>query len=202
MGWFQVATTITKFAALAFMSIVGLFYINTANYSPFNVSGHSAINAVGSGMAIALFSYLGLETAAVAAKNVRDPDRNIPRSTLLGTFATAVVYMLSLFAVFGIVSNHVLQKSTAPFSTAVNVMFGGTFWGNVMAAVVIISGLGALNGWTMITAEMPRAAAQDGVFPQRFDRLNRRGVPAFGIVVSTAPRFTRDDHQLPGPRTG
>jgi len=186
MGWFQVATTITKFAALAFMSIVGLFYINTANYSPFNVSGHSAINAVGSGMAIALFSYLGLETAAVAAKNVRDPDRNIPRSTLLGTFATAVVYMLSLFAVFGIVSNHVLQKSTAPFSTAVNVMFGGTFWGNVMAAVVIISGLGALNGWTMITAEMPRAAAQDGVFPRRFDRLNRRGMPAFGIVVSTA----------------
>jgi basic amino acid/polyamine antiporter, APA family len=56
MGWFQVATTITKFAALAFMSIVGLFYINTANYSPFNVSGHSAISAVGSGMAIALFS--------------------------------------------------------------------------------------------------------------------------------------------------
>ena len=186
MGWFQVATTITKFAALAFMSIVGLFYINTANYSPFNVSGHSAISAVGSGMAIALFSYLGLETAAVAAKNVRDPDCNLPRSTLLGTFATAVVYMLSLFAVFGIVSNHVLQKSTAPFSTAVNVMFGGTFWGNVMAAVVIISGLGALNGWTMITAEMPRAAAQDGVFPRRFDRLNRRGMPAFGIVVSTA----------------
>jgi basic amino acid/polyamine antiporter, APA family len=31
MGWFQVATTITKFAALVFMSIVGLFYINTAN---------------------------------------------------------------------------------------------------------------------------------------------------------------------------
>jgi basic amino acid/polyamine antiporter, APA family len=186
MGWFQVATTITKFAALAFMSIVGLFYINTANFSPFNVSGHSAISAVGSGMAIALFSYLGLETAAVAAKNVRDPDRNIPRSTLLGTFATAVVYMLSLFAVFGIVSNHVLQKSTAPFSTAVNAMFGGSLWGNVMAAVVIVSGIGALNGWTMITAEMPRAAAQDGVFPRRFDRLNRRGMPAFGIVVSTA----------------
>jgi APA family basic amino acid/polyamine antiporter len=99
-------------------------------------SRHSAISAVGSGMAIALFSYLGLETAAVAAKNVRDPDRNIPRSTLLGTFATAVVYMLSLFAVFGIVSNRALQKSTAPFSTAVNAMFGGSLWGNVMAAVV------------------------------------------------------------------
>ncbi len=186
MGWFQVATMITKFAALVFMSVVGLFYIKSANFSPFNVSGHGAISAVGSGMAIALFSYLGLEVASVAAAKVRDPDRNVPLATMLGTLASAVVYMLSLVAVFGIVSTHVLQKSTAPFSTAVNAMFGGTLWGNVMAVVVIISGIGALNGWTMITAEMPRAAAQDGVFPQRFERLNRRGAPAWGIIFSTA----------------
>jgi basic amino acid/polyamine antiporter, APA family len=186
MDWFQRATTITKFVALVFMSIVGLFYIKSANFHPWNVSGHSAISAVGSGMAIALFIYLGLEVASVAAAKVRDPDRNVPRATILGTVATAVVYCLSLVAVFGIVSNHALQKSTAPFSTAVNAMFGGTFWGNVMAVVVIISGIGALNGWTMITAEMPRAAAEDGVFPQRFERLNRRGAPAWGIVFSTA----------------
>ena len=186
MDWFQRATTTMKFTALAFMSIIGLFYIKSANFSPFNDSGHSAISAVGSGMAIALFIYLGLEVASVAAAKVRDPDRNVPRATMLGTAATAVVYILSLVAVFGIVSDHVLQKSTAPFSTAVNTMFGGTFWGNVMAAVVIISGIGALNGWTMITAEMPRAAAEDGVFPRRFARLNRRGAPAWGIVFSTA----------------
>jgi APA family basic amino acid/polyamine antiporter len=64
-------------------------------------------------------------------------------------------------------------------------MFGGTFWGDVMAAVVIVSGIGALNGWTMITAEMPRAAAKDGLFPDRFQRLNRRGAPAWAIVFST-----------------
>jgi APA family basic amino acid/polyamine antiporter len=185
IGSFQVATTIAKFIGLAFVSTVGLFYISSANFTPWNVSGHGAISAIGSGTAIALFSYLGLETAAVAAKNVRDPDRNIPRATLLGTFATAVVYVLSLTAVFGIVSNHVLQNSTAPFSTAVNVMFGGSFWGYVMAVVVIISGIGALNGWTLVTAEMPRAAAQDGVFPEHFERLNRRGSPAFGVIAST-----------------
>jgi basic amino acid/polyamine antiporter, APA family len=186
IGLFQVATTIAKFAGLAFISIVGLFYIKSANFHPWNVSGDSAISAVGAGMAIALFSYLGLETAAVAAKNVRDPDRNIPRATMLGTFATAVVYVLSLTAVFGIVSNQVLQDSTAPFSTAVNLMFGGTFWGYVMALVVITSGIGALNGWTLVAAEVPRAAAHDGVFPERFERLNRRGSPAFGVIASTA----------------
>jgi APA family basic amino acid/polyamine antiporter len=186
MGAVQVITSVLKFGALAFMSVVGLFYIDSGNFTPFNTSGESTISAIGGGMAIALFSYLGVEVAAVAAAKVRDPDRNVPRATILGTLATAVVYMLSLTAVFGIVSSDKLADANAPFSTAVNVMFGGTFWGNVMAAVVIISGLGALNGWTMICAEMPLAAAKDGLFPDRFKRLNQAGAPAFGIVASTA----------------
>jgi APA family basic amino acid/polyamine antiporter len=79
----------------------------------------------------------------------------------------------------------VLENSTAPFSDAINLMFGGTAWGNILAIAVIISGLGALNGWTMICAEMPLAAANDGLFPEQFGRVSRNGVPAFGIIAST-----------------
>jgi len=117
---------------------------------------------------------------------VRDPDRNVPKSTVFGTLATAVVYMLSLTAVFGIVPSSELAKSNAPFSTAINTMFGGTWAGYVMAVVVIISGFGALNGWTMIVAEMPLAAARDGLFPDRFKSLSKNGVPVFGIISGTA----------------
>src|SRR5438128_765735 len=69
----QIGTTVLKFAALAFMSTVGLFYMSKANFTPWNVSGGSAISAIGGGMAIALFSYLGVDVAAVAAGKVRDP---------------------------------------------------------------------------------------------------------------------------------
>jgi APA family basic amino acid/polyamine antiporter len=185
MGAVQVVTTIIKFAAVAFMSVVGLFYIKSANFHPWNASGGSPINAIGGGMAIALFSYLGVETASVAAAKVRDPDRNVPRATVLGTIACAVVYMLSLTAVFGILPTSKLAGSTAPFSDAANSMFGGSWAGDVMAIAVIISGLGALNGWTMICAEMPLAAANDGLFPEQFKRLSRKGVPAYGIIAST-----------------
>ncbi|HYB29374.1 MAG TPA: amino acid permease [Solirubrobacteraceae bacterium] len=186
MGLMQVITTILKFFAVGFIAIVGLFFISSANYHPFNVSGLSTINAIGGGMAIALFSYLGVETASVAAAKVRDPDRNVPRATILGTLATAVVYMLSLTAVFGILPTKTLANSTAPFSDAVNAMFGGAWAGDVMSVLVIISGIGALTGWTMICAEMPLAAAKDGLFPDRFKRMNKAGVPAFGIIASTA----------------
>jgi APA family basic amino acid/polyamine antiporter len=185
MGSVQMITTILKFVALLFVSIVGLFFIKRANFTPWNISGQGAIGAIGAGMAIALFSYLGVEVASVAAGKVRDPDKNVPKSTVLGTLACALVYLLSLVAVFGIVPATSLQKSTAPFSTAVNTMFGGTWVGYIMAVVVIISGFGALNGWTMICAEMPLAAAKDGLFPKSFNQISKKGVPAYGIIAST-----------------
>jgi APA family basic amino acid/polyamine antiporter len=185
MGSVQVVTTIIKFGALAFMSIAGLFFLVRANYSPWNVSGQSAASAILGGMAIALFSYLGVETAAVAAAKVKDPDRNVPRATIVGTLATAVVYMLSLTVIFGVLPTTEIAKSTAPFSTAADSMFGGSWVGDLIAVCVIISGLGALNGWVMICAEMPLAAAKDGLFPARFQRMSKAGVPAFGIIAST-----------------
>lgn len=185
MGSVQVWTSVLKFIPLVFMSTVGLFFIDTGNFTPWNVSDEGTVGAIGGAMALCLFSYLGVETAAVAAAKVKDPDKNVPRATVFGTLGTAVVYLLSLTAVFGIVSSAQLGESSAPYSTAINEMFGGTWAGYTMAALVVISGFGALNGWTMICAEMPLAAAKDGLFPDRFGQISTRGVPVFGIVSST-----------------
>jgi APA family basic amino acid/polyamine antiporter len=184
MATFQLWTSVIKFVPLAVMSSIGLFYVSSGNFTPFNVSGETNVAAVGGAMALCLFSYLGVETAAVAAAKVENPDRNVPRATMLGTLAAAVVYMLSLTAVFGIVGSTGLGESSAPFSTAFGDMWG-TWAAQAAAAAVIVSGFGALVGWTMICAEMPLAAARDGVFPQRFARLSGRGTPTFGIVGST-----------------
>lgn len=186
MGVVQLWTSVIKFVPLVLMSTVGLFAISTANFSPMNLSGDTDAQAILGAMALCLFSYLGVETVSVAAAKVRNPDVNVPRSTMFGTLATATVYLLSLVAVFGTVPSAVLGESDAPYSTAADAMTGGTWAGWVVAACVIVSGIGALNGWTMICAEMPLAAANDGLFPARFGRLSARGVPAFGIVASTA----------------
>ena len=185
MGTVQTWTSVLKFIPLVFMSTVGLFFMSSANFDVWNTSGDSAVGAIFGAMALCLFSYLGVETAAVAAAKVRNPDKNVPRATIYGTLGTAVVYLLSLTAVFGIVSATTLSESTVPFATAVNQIFGGTWAGYLMSALVVISGFGALNGWTMICAEMPLAAAKDGLFPRAFGKLNGRGVPAFGIISST-----------------
>jgi APA family basic amino acid/polyamine antiporter len=187
MGIFQVWTTVLKFIPLALMATAGLFFIKAGNFTPWNTSGDSSLSAIGGAMAICLFSYLGVETAAVAAAQVRDPERNVPRATILGTLASAAVYLFSLVAVFGIMPAGALAEDAnqASYSAAADTIFGGSLAGNLVALAVIISGIGALNGWTMICAEMPLAAARDGLFPKRFGALSARKVPTFGIVAST-----------------
>lgn len=187
MGVFQVWTTVLKFVPLALMASIGLLFIKSANFTPWNTSGETNLSAIGGAMAICLFSYLGVETAAVAAGKVRDPARNVPRSTIYGTLASAVVYVLSLVAVFGILPATALAQDSnkASYSAAADSIAGGTWLGYLVAIAVVVSGIGALNGWTMICAEMPLAAAKDGLFPRSFGSLSSRGVPMFGIISST-----------------
>ncbi|MFI9298952.1 amino acid permease [Kitasatospora aureofaciens] len=186
IGAFQVVTTVLKFLPLAFMATAGLLFVKSGNLGAFNASGGSAMGAVSAAGAIALFSYIGLETASVAAGRVREPKRNVPRATIYGTLACAAIYLLGTLAVFGTVPHAQLASSTAPFTDAMNSIAGGHWAGNLVAVAAIVSGLGALNGWTLICAEMPMAAARDGLFPSAFAGTRGRGeVPAFGIVSAT-----------------
>lgn len=184
MGRMQLWTTVLKFVPLAIVSVAGLFVLDPANLTPWNPGGGSVVAAVGGAMALCLFSYIGVESASVAAAKVRDPRRNVPRATMLGTLASSAVYLAALLAVFGTVPADDLADASAPFAVAAETIVGSSWAGAVMALVVVVSGFGALNGWTMLSAEMPLAAAEDGLFPDRFRRLSRRGVPAFGIVTS------------------
>jgi APA family basic amino acid/polyamine antiporter len=180
---FQVVTTVLKFIPLLFMATVGLLFISSSNFGDFNASGTSWLGAISAAGAIALFSYLGIESASVAAGRVRDPERNVGRATVLGTLACAAVYILGTVTVFGTVAHDDLVGSTAPFSDSADAIFGGQWAGATVAVAAVVSGFGALVGWTLIVAEMPRAAARDGLFPARFAGQSRAGVPAFGIVV-------------------
>jgi basic amino acid/polyamine antiporter, APA family len=185
IAWFQIATTVIKIVPLVLIATVGLFFIKSANFGAFNASGGSGLSAISAGAAIALFSYLGIETASVAAGRVRDPQRNVGRATVLGTLACAFVYLLGTLAVFGTVPHAKLVNSTAPFTDSANAIAGGSWAGHAVAIAAIVSGIGALVGWTLIVAEMPQSAARDRLFPDQFARESRTGVPAFGIVVST-----------------
>ncbi|MGW6527534.1 amino acid permease [Streptomyces venezuelae] len=183
VGAVQLVATVLKFVPLLLVAVGGLFFFDSANLGPFQASDDSPMGAVSAAAAILLFSYLGVESAAVSAGEVRDPRRNVGRATILGTLGAAVVYLLGTLAVFGTVAHDKLVASTAPFSDAVDVMFGGSWGGTAVACAALVSMVGALNGWTLLSAQTPYAAAQDGLFPSAFGK-KKRGVPTVGVLVT------------------
>jgi APA family basic amino acid/polyamine antiporter len=65
----------------------------------------------------------------------------------------------------------------------------GALWGPAaatgIAIVAAISCVGALNGWVLLSAQLPMAAANDGLFPAAFATLDGNGTPRVGVLAST-----------------
>ena len=187
MAWFQNVTVVLKFLPLLAVAVFGWLFVSSANFGPFNASGGSLYDAINLAAGVALFSFIGVECASIAAGKVNNPRRNVGRASVLGTAAAGLLYVAVTAAVMGLVPHDQLVNDGAPFVAAFESMFNGWAWaGKFVALVAVISGIGALNGWTMVTAEMPYAAAKDGLFLHHFTKENKSGAPWFGIVVSTA----------------
>jgi len=178
-------TTYTKLIPFGAIAVLGLFFVHRDYFSTFNPSGQPLFASFAALAPLTMFAYLGLESATVPAGDVRDPERTIPQSTLLGIGIAAVLYVLGTTAVLGIVPRQQLVGSGAPFADAARLVWGS--WAGISVSIaVVISTIGALNGWTLLMGQVPMAAAEDRLFPALFARRSARGVPAIGIVVSAA----------------
>jgi basic amino acid/polyamine antiporter, APA family len=197
-GLFAEVTTYTKLIPFAAIALVGLFFIDTSNFNEFNPSGKSLLGASAALAPLTMFAFLGLESATVPAGDVVDPKRTIPRSTVLGITIATTLYVLGTIAVMGLVPREQLVNSVAPFSDAARVLWGP--WGaTVISIAVIVSAIGALNGWTLLMGQVPMAAARDRLFPPLFGRLSPQGVPAIGIVISAMLATVLVLTQVAGP---
>lgn len=187
MAWFQNVTVVLKFVPLLFVGIVGWFFIQNAHFGPFNATGGTLYSGIGLAAGVALFSFIGVEAAAITAKRVRDPRRNVARASTIGTALSALLYVLVTAVVMGLVAHHTLIGTGSPFVNAIDSMFPHSAWaGKTIAALAVISGIGALNGWTLIVTETSRAIAQDDLFPRPFAWKDAKGTAWFGILVGTA----------------
>lgn len=163
---------------------VGWFFFRPEVFAAsWNPTGVSLSAAVGDSALSAFWAFLGLECAAAAAGVVRDPQRNIPRATLLGVLGAATLYIAATSAIMGILPNDVLSGSNAPFADAAKATVGAALGAAIAVCAFLRTG-GCLTGWTLVIAETSRGAADQGVFPRVF--RTRPGERASPINLLTA----------------
>ncbi len=149
-----------------------------------NVTEMSDAAVVFANLAPVFWAFIGLETGAMVAGIVDDPDRNVPRATIAGVVIAGIVYLLSSVLVMGIVPHAELAASGAPFALVGAAIFG-PWAATAIAAAAALKATGTLGGWMQVAGEAGARAADRGYLPGRFGKMLANGAAGWGLLFVT-----------------
>jgi len=170
--------------------------LNSENQSV-TITGFALVSTIAVAMVGSLFSSDAWNNVTFTAGEIKNPNRNIPLSLLLGTLIVTIIYL----------SANIVYLSTLPLSGSLSVeetnIYGrgiqfaandrvatasmtvllGNYAGLIMAIFVVISTFGCNNGLVLSGARVYYAMANDGLFFKKISRLNQKQVPASSIWI-------------------
>lgn len=139
---------------------------------------------VRSTMMVTLFCFFGVEGAVMmSARASRSSD--VGKAGIAGFLISLALYMAVSLLCFGLLSRaHLAGLHDPSIAYILKETCGDWAYWFVISAV-IVSLLGGWVAWTLVVAQVPYEAALVGILPGAFKRLNRHGMPAYGLVASS-----------------
>ena len=184
-GIFQLITTVLKLLPLFLIAGGGVLLGDVGGIPASNPHNESPVILMSGLVILTMWAFVGVENVTIAADEVIEPEKTIPRALLVGTLTAVAFYITATLGVMALVPQAELAQSSSPFADAAVVLFGN--WGGALVAGgAIVSIVGALNGNVLTSGMLPRAIALDKLFPMRFANLNKAGSPVFSLVVAAA----------------
>lgn len=183
--------TVCKILPLVLFIIVMIAVFNFDKFT-FDFWGHAAGHDLGSlggqiksTMLVTLWAFIGIEGAVVLSGRAKS-QRDVGRATILGFAGGLVVFVLLSILPFGFMTQTELAGVANPSTAGVLEEAVGAWGSWVMNLGLIVAILASWLAWTMITAEMPFAAARDGAFPKAFAAENKNGSPSVSLWVTSS----------------
>ena len=167
-------------------ALFGWTHFDSALYSQnWNVSAGSDGHAVITAVLICLWSFVGVESAAVSSGMVENPKRTVPLATMLGIGLAGLIYVLSTQMISGMFPASEVAASGAPFALATTALFG-SWTAPFVSAFTALACFTSLGSWMMLVGEAGKRAANDGNFPKVFGETDRNGVPKKGLLIASS----------------
>lgn len=190
----QNVLTLTKIGLLLALIAVGFLLPGggVANLAPLwsDAPLGQQIASFGIALVAVLWAYDGWIEITYVGSEVKDPDRNLPRSVILSTFIAIVLYCLVTASFAYVLSPAKMAASSLVASDAAQVTLGRAGAGLVAVAIMTAT-LGSNNGIVLTAARVPYAMARDGLLPRWLAGVHPRfltPVPSLAVqcVISIA----------------
>lgn len=178
---------------LAFIAM-GVFYVNSDNWSPFIPESEGGfkygVNGIFRAASVIFFAYVGFEAVSTAAAEARDPKKDMPFGILGSLFICTAIYMAVAAVLTGIVPFRDLGVPE-PIALAVDRM--GMGWFSFLIKVGAVAGLSSVM--LILTYGQSRifyAMARDGLLPRVFSKVHQKfrtpwtGTIVLGILIAIA----------------
>jgi amino acid transporter len=135
-----------------------------------------------------LWSFVGLETGNIIAKNIQTNKREREWGTYLGMLAVIVFYLLSIFFSFKICGTAALLDNTAPYITVFQKGLGGylnySAISNIVKYTIMVVLIGSINSWTISSGYTGYEGGMLNILPKYFTKINKDKVPYMSILLS------------------
>lgn len=176
----------TVFKILFFIVFIVIAFLNfdSGNLLPLIPEG-KGFSTIPLAATSTLWAFVGMESATVTAGEIKNPKKNVRKSTIYGILIASVIYILISLASMGAMPNSELSQSQAPLTDILSKILGSSV-GKPITFAVVICILGTTIGWLLSTARVAYAAGEDGVFPKFFGKLHPKyKTPANSLIIGS-----------------
>lgn len=178
----ELVATILALIGLSIYYVAGLPHVQSANI--FNE--HSFIGGATGFMAaipFAIWLFLAIEGGAMAAEEVENPRRDIPKGFISGIITLGIATVFTLLVTAGL-GGGTGAPADYPLPQALASVYGDTHYLPKLLAVIGLFGLiASLHGIIIGYSRQTYALARAGYFPRFLSRLSNRGIPHWGLIV-------------------
>ncbi len=191
-GWVSITANILKFIVFALVILIAIPHFNidilTSNELPAALADKSDVNfftMISTAIALLFWAFTGLESSTMAGGEIKNPEKNIQRSIIIGLLIVAIIYILLNISLFALVPQTELANSDSPFADAINKGFIGNYGKLIINFIIMISLIGTLAGWILVTARSVYAASKNKFFIQSFSKLHPKySTPHIALIIS------------------
>ncbi|KRN58224.1 APC family permease [Limosilactobacillus secaliphilus] len=175
--------TVGKLIPMILVGLLGLFFLHPANFTPFFVPGKATMSSFGQTTMTLFYVFTGFEGLVVAAGEMKNPKKNLPKALIMAMGAVVTIYLLIMIACIGVLGSG-LVNSTVPLQDAMSKMVGS--WGGALVAAGTLLSIGGICvSSSFITPRSGQALAEHKMMPAVLAKKNRFGAPYVAIIIST-----------------